>query len=186
MATQAENTQEKKTSHLWYDIAEWEEGNTAISTLEARWRNLWENVPDFIAEIDTKGEILLINKVLPEYTIDEVIGSSVYDYVPEYQHGALRVAIEIAMNTREMHQYEIPTFTGGRTVWWTNRIVPLVHNDTVVTMLIIATNVTSLKEKEQELQVQNLELKKLNKELKKHQKKLKSLQEENSKLKQGK
>jgi PAS domain S-box-containing protein len=186
MATQAGNAQEKKTSHLWYDIAEWEEGNIAISTLETRWRHLWENVPDFILEINAKGEILLINKVLPEHNIEEVIGSSVYEYVPDHQHGALRIAIEIAMDTREMHQYEIPTFTGGRTTWWTNRIVPLVHNDTIVTMLIIATNVTSLKEKEQELQVQNLELKKLNRELKKHQKKLKSLQDENIKLKKRK
>jgi len=184
VVTQEGNIREqKKTSQFWYDIAEWEEGGTVVDILETRWRHLWESVPDHILEIDTQGTILLINKVLPQYEIKNVIGSSVFSYVPDHHHEALRKAITDALETREMHQYEIPTFAGGATTWWTNRIVPLIHNNAIVTLLIIATNVTSIKEKEQELSKQNLQLKALNKELKTQAKKLRFLEEENTRLK---
>lgn len=173
------------TAHAkaWYDLKDWESEGEEITNLEERWRHLWENVPDVILEVDIGGKISIINKVLPEFTIEQVIGTSIFDYIPEHQHGAMRSAMTTILETGDMHQYEIPAFTNNRTTWWSNRIFPISHNDQIVGFLIIASNITDLKEREQELQIQNKKLKALTKEQAKFEKKLKALEEENQRLK---
>tara|TARA_Y100000310_G_C20538806_1_gene742204 strand:- start:44 stop:619 length:576 start_codon:yes stop_codon:yes gene_type:complete len=177
------STDELTNPHAWYDLEDWENKEEQIAGLEERWHHLWENVPDVILEIDLDGRISIINQVLPEFTIDEVIGTSVFEYIPEHQHSAMRSAMTHVLETGDLYQYEIPAFTNNRTTWWSNRIAPIDQNGQTVGFLIIASNVTELKEREQELQIQNAKLNDLVRKQAKFEKRIEKLEKENTRLK---
>lgn len=50
---------------------------------EERWRSITQYTPDNIMQLDLEGKILFINHTVPDLSIDEVIGKSIYQFVPE-------------------------------------------------------------------------------------------------------
>ena len=48
-----------------------------------RLRVLVENLPDMIVTLDSHGTIRFINRTLPEYTVEQVTGTSALDYLEE-------------------------------------------------------------------------------------------------------
>ncbi len=117
-----------------------------IST-DPRLALLWRHVPDIITEIDSKGRILTINRAALGFNEADLIGHSSFEFLtPEGQKVFAR-ALDIAINQREPHSYELEINNElSGTLWISNRIIPIIEDRKIVTLLVITTDITEQKQ----------------------------------------
>ncbi|MCJ7729524.1 MAG: PAS domain S-box protein, partial [Sedimentisphaerales bacterium] len=139
LATQVDITERKKTEE-------------ALREAEQKWRCLAENAPDVILTADPDGTILYLNRTVPPYTLEEAIGTSVYDYVLSEYRDVLRHAFEQVVKTDQPYSYELAgAGPGGRSSWYQSWVGPIKQGGQVVAVMLIATDVTERKQAEDTL-----------------------------------
>lgn len=135
---------------LQQEIRERKRAEEALRQSEARWRSLVENAPDLILTCDREGHILFINRTLPGYTVEQVLGTSVYDYIPTDYHDTLRQSFQRVFQTGEPVYYEtVGAGANGTTSWYASRVGPLQSQGQIVAAMIIATDITDRKQAEE-------------------------------------
>jgi PAS domain S-box-containing protein len=123
-----------------------------IRESEATLRSILETAPDIIMTVDRAGTILFINRTLPPLSLEDVVGTCCFDYVPPESRGRVEAAIEKVFTTRTLDEYEIqgPPNPAGVRVWSSVRAGPLIEGDHVVAATLCATDVTHRRESEQQ------------------------------------
>lgn len=97
--------------------------------------------------LDRDGRVLFINRTAPGLTVEEAVGTSVYDHVPTTQHEAMRAAFGRVVETREQARYDnIYTSPDGQISHWESRIGPIVEGGTVGGFVLFSSNVTDRRE----------------------------------------
>jgi PAS domain S-box-containing protein len=128
-----------------------------VSELEAEVRVLsamLENAPDFISRITVDGNFLYLNHVSPGLRVEDVLGTSVYRYIPEAFYERAHAAMRAARETRSVQQYATLGPRSADSVGhYLTRVGPVVENDEVTSLVMIATDLTSLEEQRVHLQV---------------------------------
>src|SRR6185503_3288376 len=128
-----------------------------IAELEAEVRvlsTMLQNAPDFISRITVDGKFLYLNHTTPGLSVEEVLGSSVYAYIPEFFYERARAAMRAARETRSVQQYAtLGPRTADTVGHYLTRVSPVVENDEVTSLVMIATDLTSLEEQRVHLQV---------------------------------
>jgi two-component system cell cycle sensor histidine kinase/response regulator CckA len=120
---------------------------------EERYRSLVENVPDVILVVDRTGEILFINHAVHEMSVDEVVGTSIFDYILASQLEGIKAYLEWVFEGGKPEAYEVNAqLPGGNTAWYSVRIGTIMHEGQVVALNLIATDVTDRKRVEDALQ----------------------------------
>jgi PAS domain S-box-containing protein len=119
---------------------------------ENRLRSLFESSPDFVVEIDREGRILFINRTVPEMTLEETIGTSCYDYiVPEHRDAYVEI-VERVFQTGQGNQIETAGLgPGGRTAFYETRFSPVKVEDEVLSVMMVARDVTEAKQAKEAL-----------------------------------
>ncbi|MFH1686036.1 MAG: PAS domain S-box protein [bacterium] len=132
------------------DITESVEAAQALQESERRWSELVQNLPDFVTSIAYDGTVLDINRTLPQYDREQVIGSNALDFIPEKHRPFVKASFEKAIRTGEMQTHEAPGPgpDGPDSAWWETRIVPSPHTKTLIA---IHKNVTERKRAEEAL-----------------------------------
>jgi PAS domain S-box-containing protein len=134
---------------------------------EARWQSLVANAPNFITIVDSSHVIEFINHPVQGLTLGDVIGNSIYEFItPEY-HDLPRRFIAEAFRTGESGSY-ISTATGNQNniAWYENSLAPIKNADgSVVSVAIIASDITERKQAEMRLTEMMEDLQRSNKEL---------------------
>jgi diguanylate cyclase (GGDEF)-like protein/PAS domain S-box-containing protein len=115
---------------------------------EQRFRTLVKNSPDVIMRVSRDGTILFINYTLPDYTIEQVIGTSVVNYLSEEDARLYLRMLDEVFETGESRSFELGAV--GPTQWQT-RLVPLRQNAQIEAAMVIATNITERRNVELEL-----------------------------------
>jgi len=94
--------------------------------------------------------ILFINRTLPPLSIEQVVGTSCYAYVPPESRARVERAIEHVFETRGIDEYEVegPPDPDGVRISVSVRAGPLLERDTVVAATLCATDVTYRKQTE--------------------------------------
>lgn len=107
------------------------------------WRALANNIPDFIMLIDAQGTICDINRVLPGYRRDDVLGASIFSFLPPEQHSVAREAVHQAFFTGEVASY-CTTGSGrpGELRYYESRVCPVRQGSQLRQALLIASDVT--------------------------------------------
>ncbi|MDM8527886.1 CheR family methyltransferase [Anaerolineales bacterium HSG24] len=114
----------------------------------------------FIGTIDRQGTLLYINHTLPLLSMDEVIGSSVYDYISPEFHDAARNCFEQVFETGKTNIFNLKGLgTEDNQIWYNSQIAPIKQGHEVVAITMIATDITAIKQKESMLQQENEALK---------------------------
>jgi PAS domain S-box-containing protein len=117
------------------------------------WRQVVEHSPDLILSVDRDGRILYLNKTVPGFTMDQVIGTSQYDYMPPDSRMKLRALTEQVFETGEPVTYEIPGFgPDGAEAWYFGSMSPIVRGGEIIAATIITRDITERRTMEQSIQ----------------------------------
>src|SRR5262245_5633137 len=68
-------------------------------------RSIAQNAADLVLLLDRDCLIRFINRTVPDLTVEKVLGTSVLDYVPEYQRSAARAMYERVAQTAQPTQF---------------------------------------------------------------------------------
>ena len=119
---------------------------------EARWRSLAENAPDIICTVDKKLTILFINRNVPTIGHGGNIRRSVLDFIdPEYRDG-LGSAVHQVFESGQPGSYEtVSAIINGSRYWISIRLGPILLEDNVVAVTLIARDISDRMRSEQAL-----------------------------------
>jgi PAS domain S-box-containing protein len=121
-----------------------------LSQAEEKWRFLVENVPDFIMIVDRDLKIQFINRTGPDLDQEEVIGTSIYNYVSPAYHPVVEEYVQQVLDTGVFQSFELEGFGPHDTVaWYSNRLGPIKVDGQVVSMAYIGSDITERRQAEE-------------------------------------
>jgi PAS domain S-box-containing protein len=126
----------------------------ALRESEARWRDLVQHLPDFVVIVDAQGKIITTNRVEPGEKLEDVIDSSVYDFVAPESRDAYGKALSKIQREGGIERLEITNIRGKT---FLVRFTPLDYGDDIFRAMIIATDITQRKQAELALEKRNKE-----------------------------
>jgi PAS domain S-box-containing protein len=100
---------------------------------ESKWRSIAEHSPDYISLLDRDATIEFVNRTVPELTVEQVIATPIYDYVPEKFRSAMKACFEPVLETGEPDRYETEFHCADGPVKRAGEIVGLVVSSRGVT-----------------------------------------------------
>lgn len=135
------------------DITKRKQAEEELRESEAKMRILLENSPDFITFVDRDATIHFINRPISALTMEEALGKRLYDFTQPYYHDKYRKTLAQVFQTGQANSL-VTRRAGpdGHTNWFENRIVPIKHDRQVVAAMLTSTNITELKQAEEELE----------------------------------
>jgi PAS domain S-box-containing protein len=111
-------------------------------------RLITDHTPDIIMTLDRDAKIRFINRTLPQFSVEQVLGTSALDYLPREDAERFRPAFEDVLASKEPRSIEVSSV--GPT-WWLTRMIPIPHEERVESVLLIATEITERKNSEEAL-----------------------------------
>lgn len=112
-----------------------------------------KNSPDIFMLLDREGTILYTNRVLDGYTIDQVIGSSAYDYQNAEESKIMKRSIEKVLQTKKPERYEISSsYFKDEILYFDSRVAPVMKDGEIAALAVITRNKTAIKKTMQDAQ----------------------------------
>lgn len=134
-----------------------EELRARVAQLEAEVRvlhTMLQGAPDFITHMTVDGKFLYLNRLAPGFQMEDVLGTSIENYIPAPYLETARAAMRAAQETRSVQQYSA---LGARSTdevgHYLTRVGPVIQNGEVTSLVMIATDITELEEQRLRLQV---------------------------------
>jgi PAS domain S-box-containing protein len=107
---------------------------------------LWRHVPDIITEIDCDGVILSINRTTTGFVEEDLVGHSSLEFLTEEGQRVFTAALKEAIDQQAPQRYELELNTQGLgTSWIDNRIIPIIDDLKIVSLLVITSDITEQK-----------------------------------------
>jgi PAS domain S-box-containing protein len=122
-------------SSMAHDVTDEEAFELAIRQSEGLLRSIIENAPEIVMRIDFEGRVSFINRVAENYTREQVLGSTIFDWVVPEHASILRESIDHVFRTRESVNYQVQEVVNGH--WYECRLAPLIDGDNEVSHLVI-------------------------------------------------
>lgn len=107
------------------------------------WRQVLEHSPDMIMIVGRDGTIHYMNRVVPGFAVEDVVGSSAYEYVPPEAREQMRGLIEQVIDSGEPVNYEISgAGPDGGEAWYFSSMSPVLRGTEVIAATIITRDIT--------------------------------------------
>lgn len=128
-------------------VGSMEKRNSASRVLsEERWQSLVKNAPDFIICIDRKNRIEFINRTVPPWQPRDVVGTTVWRYLPRVSHPRFRAALRRVFRDGVPQQLELSGLGSSRSVaWYASRLGPIREGDRIAGAILISSDITDRK-----------------------------------------
>ncbi len=131
------------------DVTPQKEIELALRNSDEAFRTLLETVPSYIVSLGRDRRIRMLNRTRPPATVTDLIGEDVLDFLSEGYHEDYVAALERAFETGELQEYEdsAESQDGGQTSHLI-RMGPVRKEGEVVSVTVVAINITELKRAE--------------------------------------
>ncbi|MGL1890874.1 MAG: PAS domain S-box protein [Spirochaetaceae bacterium] len=137
---------ENKVAVLFTEITEKYKMEYALKESEERIRLFTQNVPDYLLQIDRMGKIEYINKTFEGLTQKDVIGTSVYSWIPDESLQKFKDKVEKVFINGCNEIIEYPSEGAkGEPVWFESQIGPLENSGIINHVIIVARDITEKK-----------------------------------------
>jgi PAS domain S-box-containing protein len=124
----------------------------ALKISEARYRGITESMADTILEANPSGRITYINHTMPGLTQEQVLSSTVFDFVPPTQVPVVKNALEGVFQRGEAAKYEsLGPGPNGETRSYEVNVSPIFAGDKVISAVFLARDITERKKMQEEL-----------------------------------
>ena len=134
------------------DVTQRKKTGKALQESEAKWRSIAENSPDVVMLVGSDGSILFINRTIGGLSKNEVIGTCVYDYIPDKYKSRVKECHERVLKTGDPDQYETDYQTiEGEVLHFEARVGPVRQSDKIVGVTVSTRDITERKKAEEEL-----------------------------------
>ncbi len=134
----------------------------AVQESEEKWHELVEHVPDVILQVETNGIIRFVNHSFSGIPAEQLVGKSIFDFEDPENHDQLREVLTSVVNEKVTEKYESYYRTqDGALIWVEVHAGPIIRDNTVVAVTLIATDITQHKKAEQEITELNENLERL-------------------------
>ena len=144
---------------LMSNITERKLAENLIREREALLNTVTQNTPDTILQVNREGMITFVNHLIPGLPMEEVIGSSIYKWVPEEQYPILSSTFDKAFSSGKSGEYESagPGPNGESRTYFV-RVKPILIGGKTANAIYTATDVTAIKQAEEQIHRLNAEL----------------------------
>lgn len=115
-------------------------------------RSIVESAPDFIVRIRPDGTVLYINRVAPGFRPEDLVGHSVFEFIPRESQQAARDCYARVIASGRPDYYEAHGFGANNepTIFFV-RVGPVLHGGEVTSLTLILTDILPMKRAEREL-----------------------------------
>ncbi|MFC1657870.1 PAS domain S-box protein [Candidatus Omnitrophota bacterium] len=119
--------------------------------VEEKWGFLFENIPDIVMNVSRDGTILAINHAVGDFTVEEIVGSSIYKFVAPQYCSPLRECLESVFRAGIPDSYEIMGTgpAGPGSAWYETRLMPIRLNQQIHSVTLISADITERKHAEE-------------------------------------
>jgi len=137
-----------------HDLSPLKKTEQMLFNAQKKYRSVIDNIPDLLMEVDQSGHILFINRVLPGYSLDKVIGTHVTDYMQdEDQKKSFAETLDLVKKTSQSQEYETKLILpDGRATVWSSRLTPMYENNVLKRLILLSRDITEKKRIEKEKQ----------------------------------
>lgn len=132
-------------AQLQHEINERKVIEDELIASKSRWQSLLENAPNILFEFDRDGIIQFINYVTVDADVNDVIGTSLYNFALPEEHQRVKGYIEKVFETGEPLSYET---MGLDEHWYAVRIGAIKQNGHINSLMMVLTDITDLKKSE--------------------------------------
>lgn len=120
---------------------------------EAFLRGVLAAMPSFIVRADADLKLRYTNRLLPQLSLDDVLGTDMFDFIEERSRAEARAAIERARETGEAQRYESEAVgPHGSVSHYEVHVAPIAEADGRFGVCIVANDVTAQVERQRELE----------------------------------
>jgi PAS domain S-box-containing protein len=119
---------------------------------EARFRSVAENSPDHLSILDNHYQIQYMKVPPAGFIREQVIGTSLFDYLPAEYHSLARAVFDTVIHTGQPGQYELQSSRPDGTVsQLSTRAFPIVESGQVTGIMLVTADITGQKQAEDAL-----------------------------------
>ncbi|MBN1578412.1 MAG: PAS domain-containing protein [Chitinispirillaceae bacterium] len=123
-----------------------------LSKSEARFKSFTENAPDFVIQIGHDGAIQFINRTHEGISQVDVVGSSVFSWIPENHIPTFKQALAQLFETAQAQVVEHPAWDAQKGMrWYSSHLGPIGERGNVASAIIIARDITARKRAQDKL-----------------------------------
>jgi PAS domain S-box-containing protein len=128
---------------LQAEMSERVRAESALRRSETLLRSVVDNVPAIIARLQLDGTFAFVNRTIPGWSPDEVVGRHVTDFVPPGRRPEMAEILVRAIATGQTQSCEFPGFCPrGTTGIYSWRVAPVREGREVVGLITVATDVS--------------------------------------------
>jgi len=111
--------------------------------------SILRHAPDFLTHITTDGRFLYLNRIVEGLEAADLEGKTIYDFTDPQDHPLIRETVARVVETGTQQHYEtIGVGPNLQRAHYFTRVAPIHEGDVVTSLVLIATDVTRLKETE--------------------------------------
>jgi len=144
---------EKRIVVVTREVHERKKVEEALKISEGRYRGITESMIDTILEANRSGKITYINHLMPGLTQEQVLKSTVFDFVPPNQVVTVKNALKGVFEHGEATKYESqgPGPNGGSRIYEVS-VSPTYAEDRIISAVFLARDITERKEMQKKLE----------------------------------
>ncbi|MBX3189884.1 MAG: PAS domain S-box protein [Labilithrix sp.] len=125
------------------DITARKRAEEDLRASEQKWRSLAQHLPDFVLVVDREARIHSINRVLPGYREDDVVGRHSHEFIDPALRPAWQAAFDETLATGNATPFETRGVSAsGEYRWYETVFVPVSDDGVVRRVLVVARDVT--------------------------------------------